>query len=250
MLQNLAESFALTMKWEGGAELSLTPKDPGNWTGGKVGVGVLKGTKWGVSAAAYPDLDIKGLSEAQACAIFKAEYWDQVAADHLPAGMDHCVSDDAYNSGTGEANRLYGAVIRQRLSDGHAQIAAFSAARLSFLRSLRTWNTFKSGWSARVAGVKAESLRMSGAPAAVVQSHASAAKATSSFSAGGAAVGGAIAAGTAAAGPTAAHLPWQAAVVVAFALVAAAVFVWRARARAHRAEALQNLAAATKGKSA
>lgn len=34
-------------------------RDPGNWTGGIVGKGQLKGTKFGIAANTYPNLDIK-----------------------------------------------------------------------------------------------------------------------------------------------------------------------------------------------
>ena len=35
------------------------PRDRGNWTGGEVGRGECKGTKYGISAASYPALDIE-----------------------------------------------------------------------------------------------------------------------------------------------------------------------------------------------
>jgi lysozyme family protein len=249
MLANLAQSFAGTMKWEGGAKLSLNRNDPGNWTGNKVGAGQLKGTKWGVAAGSHPNLDIAGLTEADASQIFKTEYWDRVAGDNLPSGLDHCVSDDSFNAGPGNATRLCGAVWRQHLGSAHDEIAAFSEARLSFLRSLRTWNTFKGGWAARVAGVEAESFKMSGTPAVIVQDHAdkaqskssSATKAATGAAAGGAAAGGApIADGGS-------HLPWEvAAVLIAIAVVALVVFAWRARAQAHRADALNAAASELK----
>ncbi|MFC0406768.1 hypothetical protein [Roseomonas elaeocarpi] len=34
--------------------LSMVSTDPGNWTGGQVGKGKLKGTKYGIAAASYP----------------------------------------------------------------------------------------------------------------------------------------------------------------------------------------------------
>jgi lysozyme family protein len=40
-------AFELTVGHEGG--YSNNPDDPGNWTGGDVGEGQLKGTKYGVS---------------------------------------------------------------------------------------------------------------------------------------------------------------------------------------------------------
>ena len=42
------------------------PKDRGNWTSGIIGKGECKGTKYGVSAMAYPDLDIENLTIEQA----------------------------------------------------------------------------------------------------------------------------------------------------------------------------------------
>lgn len=60
MKANFANSLAFTLKYEGG--YSSNRKDPGNWTGGKVGAGVLKGTKYGIAAHSYPNLDIKNLT--------------------------------------------------------------------------------------------------------------------------------------------------------------------------------------------
>ena len=37
-------------------------RDRGNWTSGVIGKGELKGTKYGVAAHAYPELDIKNLT--------------------------------------------------------------------------------------------------------------------------------------------------------------------------------------------
>ena len=37
------------------------PRDPGNWTGGAVDQGTLRGTNFGISAASYPTLDIARL---------------------------------------------------------------------------------------------------------------------------------------------------------------------------------------------
>jgi hypothetical protein len=39
-------------KVEGG--LSMDERDPGNWTGGAIGKGELRGTKYGISAQTYP----------------------------------------------------------------------------------------------------------------------------------------------------------------------------------------------------
>jgi lysozyme family protein len=79
------------------------PSDPGNWTGGKVNAGTLKGTKYGVSAAAYPNLDIANLSLADAQAIAKRDYWDKFNGDSLPYPTALLMLDFGYNAGISQA---------------------------------------------------------------------------------------------------------------------------------------------------
>lgn len=76
------QAINFTLPREGG--YSTDPGDPGNWTGGRRGSGELRGTKYGISAAAYPHLDIKALTVAAAIDIYRRDYWraprfDQVA---------------------------------------------------------------------------------------------------------------------------------------------------------------------------
>lgn len=66
-------AYEFVAKWEGGFQIDRY--DKGNWTGGKVGVGELKGTKYGVSAASYPNLDIFNLTREEAKDIFYNDYW-------------------------------------------------------------------------------------------------------------------------------------------------------------------------------
>lgn len=101
---NFSDAFAVVVGIEG--KLSLDPEDRGNWTGGQVGVGELKGTKYGVSAAAYPLLDIANLTLADAQALAKREYWDKIAGDVLPYGTALCLFDFGYNAGIHESVRV------------------------------------------------------------------------------------------------------------------------------------------------
>jgi lysozyme family protein len=59
----------LTLINEGGFQKD--PDDTGNWTGGAKGVGELKGTKYGISAHEFPDLDIENLTQNQADDIYR-----------------------------------------------------------------------------------------------------------------------------------------------------------------------------------
>jgi lysozyme family protein len=97
------QAFNIVIGHEGG--YSIDPKDRGNWTGGAVGQGILKGTKYGISAAAYPDSDIKNLSLWQAKEIYKKDYWDRVAGDKLPPGIAFVSFDAAVNAGVSRAIR-------------------------------------------------------------------------------------------------------------------------------------------------
>lgn len=65
------------------------PNDAGNWTGGNIGVGERKGTNMGISAAQYPDEDIKNLTVERAKDIYYTDYWKRYnifqIKDHLLA---------------------------------------------------------------------------------------------------------------------------------------------------------------------
>lgn len=91
-----------------GIEAGFTkiPEDPGNWTGGRPGVGVLKGTKYGIAASAYPNLDIENLTLEQARDIRKRKYWDASKCDSLPWEWALCVYDCAINQGEGAEELL------------------------------------------------------------------------------------------------------------------------------------------------
>ena len=157
---NLAASFAVTQVEEGRSALSLDRNDSGNWTGGRVGVGRLEGTKYGISASAYPSVDIPGLTEAQAMALYRRDYWAMVAGDDLPIGLDCCLTDAAFNMGVGAAQRLAAQAIRPPISDVQAAIKSLSAARLAKMRSFRAWGRYGLGWARRIGRVEGKCLRM------------------------------------------------------------------------------------------
>lgn len=171
----------ITQKLEGG--YSTNRADPGNWTGGKVGKGELKGTKAGIAAASYPNLDIKNLTAAQIEQIYEREYWNVVRGDELPAGVDLSTYDYGVNSGNSRSIKTLQKVagVIQDGKVGRATLAAVRAkratviiqgindARLGFLQGLTNWRTFGRGWGSRVGEVRARSLLMAGAVIADLQ---------------------------------------------------------------------------------
>lgn len=82
---------------------SADPEDHGNWTGGARGRGELRGTKYGISAASYPTLDIPHLSVSDARLIYRRDYWNKLHCDALPTAIALAVFDAAVNHGAERA---------------------------------------------------------------------------------------------------------------------------------------------------
>lgn len=160
---NFDKAFDLLIGHEGG--YTALRSDPGNWTGGKVGVGVLKGTKYGIAANSYPNEDIKNLTLARAKQIYKRDYWDKVWGDKLPASLAFHVFDMAVNSGISRGVKLLQKTVGSaqdgimgpatlraaQAMDVNAAIMMYNANRLKFYTSLSTFGTFGKGWTNRVA---------------------------------------------------------------------------------------------------
>ena len=167
-------AFRAVIGEEGG--FTTNPVDPGNWTGAKCNVGQCRGTKYGISAAAYPTLNIAGLSLDDAKTIYRRDYWNHVCGDDLPPAFALIVFDAAVNSGPSRAIRWLQSALRvgadgvigpitvsaaQRSAGRGAEILAeYQAQRLIFLASLPTWRTFGLGWARRVCTIQLEALRV------------------------------------------------------------------------------------------
>ncbi len=82
------------------------PVDNGNWTGGKRNVGELKGTKYGISAAAYPNHDIKNMTREEAIVLYRFDYWNKSHCDKLPEDVRYIHFDTAVNMGLNRAAKL------------------------------------------------------------------------------------------------------------------------------------------------
>ncbi|MGH7014980.1 MAG: helix-turn-helix domain-containing protein [Stellaceae bacterium] len=66
---------------------------------GAAGAGVCRGTQYGISAKSYPDLDIAALSEADARAIYRCDWWDHLGLARLPAPLATKMLDAAVDLG-------------------------------------------------------------------------------------------------------------------------------------------------------
>ena len=170
------QAFAFLIGHEG--KYTAIASDPGNWTGGRCGAGECRGTNWGISAASYPQIDIRGLTQAQAGEIYRRDYWDRAGCGQLPAPLALLVFDAAVNNGVGRAVRwLQGAhgvaqtgvldaataaVIEAQAGKGAALCAEFQARRLAFMAGLPTWRTFGNGWARRLCSLPFQAIQMGG----------------------------------------------------------------------------------------
>jgi lysozyme family protein len=98
-------AFIKTVGLEGG--YGNDPNDSGNWTGGKIGIGELKGTKYGISATSFPNEDIKNLSLDRAKTLYRVNYWDVLNLDKINnKRIQEEIFDTSVNMGTGGAGMI------------------------------------------------------------------------------------------------------------------------------------------------
>lgn len=63
-------------------------------------------TKYGISSAAYPGLDVQHLTREEAAALYRRDYWEVGRCHQLPAPIDLAHFDACVQHGPGTAARL------------------------------------------------------------------------------------------------------------------------------------------------
>lgn len=133
------------------------PEDPGGET------------KYGISKRAYPDVEIDKLSESDAKAIYKEDYWNRIKGDDLPLSVACVVMDYGVNSGISRASKALQGVCGITNGDGvigpHTLSAVWTTfkeqgkdfviegvtnQRQEFIRNLSIYDTFGKGWERRI----------------------------------------------------------------------------------------------------
>jgi len=153
------------LEHEGG--YTNNPNDAGNWTGGVVGKGINKGTKYGISAGSYPNVDIKNLTIDEASEIYYQDYWLKNKLDQLSPALGFQILDAAIQHGSRNAIKFLqkvlgttpdGIIGNQTLSkaknyDQTKLAILYIKERLSFYTSLsrNNWTNFGLGWMRRMA---------------------------------------------------------------------------------------------------
>jgi len=168
------QCFAIIVGEEGGWDQD--PRDSGNWTSGTIGVGTCAGTKYGVSAAAYPTLNIGALTLADAQGIYYRDYWTKIAGDALPPDIALYTFDAAVNSGwrrgamwlqTALGVTPDGLIGEKTISalrgvnDNAALVGTLLGTRIVFMSDTPVWKTYRGGWTTRVCAlpVRAQLLK-------------------------------------------------------------------------------------------
>lgn len=160
---NFDQAFERLIGHEG--KFQNDPRDRGNWTSGVIGQGVNNGTKYGISAMAYPTVDIANLTLESAKRIYLRDYWGPAGCDAVPDAVRFDLFDMAVNSGVKSAIRtvqkavgeiedgILGPRTLQAISSMQAPrlVARFNGARLMFVADLTTWPAFGRGWAKRIA---------------------------------------------------------------------------------------------------
>jgi lysozyme family protein len=162
------ECFSRVINAEGGFQNDRN--DRGNWTGGSIGSGELRGTKFGISAMSYPHLDIQNLTLDQARLVYKKDWWEKLNLHRFSKAVSFQIFDSAVNHGPSAAIRMVqravgvladGIVGEKTISairkiDPDDFVLKFLAERIEFFTKVSTFSIYGRGWMNRVA----ENLRI------------------------------------------------------------------------------------------
>lgn len=122
-----------------------------------------------------PKRSVKEITDFEVKEIYDRQYWQAIKGDKLPLGVSYVVFDGAVNSGPGQSIKWLqralgitadGAIGEVTLAavknhpDHLKLISDICDRRMAFLRALKTFNTFGTGWTRRVNGVERDARAM------------------------------------------------------------------------------------------
>jgi lysozyme family protein len=141
---NFEEALRRLLAHEGG--YANHPSDPGGPTNFGITLAVFRQyVKPGATAS-----DVRAMSAAQARAIYRAKYWNALACDRLPAGLDYAAFDYGVHSGVARAarvlRRLAGAPAGNGIDAAALSLIAAREARELIAALCDERLAFSSGW--------------------------------------------------------------------------------------------------------
>jgi lysozyme family protein len=145
---------------EGGFQKN--PKDKGNWANG-----VLKGTKYGISAQQFPDLDIENLTEDKAKEIYFEKYWTVCNLDGIEnVNSAYQILDFSVTSGPHRAiiiaqkcaiayeDGIMGPVSIKAINQALCFLEKYKNERMQFYSHLEDFDWAGKSWTHRTMNVK------------------------------------------------------------------------------------------------
>lgn len=160
-------------KWEGG--YVDHPADPG----GATNMGITQATLARWRGQAVTKEDVKNLTRAEQRQIMKANYYNVISGDDLPAGAAAVTYNAAILHGPDRAARFLQTVVARyqptikvdgaigplttdaaRLVNGTTLVNDFIALEMAFLKGLKHWPTFGKGWTSRLTDIRTFAIRL------------------------------------------------------------------------------------------
>lgn len=104
-------------------------------------------TNFGINARANPDVDVRGLTQDKAAALYRERYWNAIGADSLPPELQATAFDAAVNQGPARA--------LQWIKQSGGDPAKFNALRAQHYQSLvqsnpQKYGRFAEAWTRRL----------------------------------------------------------------------------------------------------
>lgn len=128
-------------------------------------------TRWGISQAAYPGVDIANLTRDGAVTIYKRDYWDIMRCGEMPDRVGILVFDCAVNQGCRAAAKMIQAAVGAQVDGfvGTETIAAIqkagpsvapemTARRMVAYATHPQFDIYGLGWSRRLAACLYEAV--------------------------------------------------------------------------------------------
>jgi lysozyme family protein len=163
MIENYKDSLAHVLKNEGG--FAILAHDPGGAT--MEGITLETYREWKRNPHLTAE-DLKAIPDQEVHDLYKELFWGKIRGDDLPKGIDYAVFDAAVNMGCGRAIKLLqeaagtlpdGVLGLKTLyaisqADHKTLMADFTAIKITFYKSLKTFAYFGNGWLNRVSQVQ------------------------------------------------------------------------------------------------
>lgn len=127
-MADMKTAILITLEHEGGFQNMAT--DRANWTGGKIGVGELLGTKYGITALDLPDfqklfpgVEVPDITPDQAVVYYEKKFWNPFYAAILNQTIANKLFDMGVLFGEGTAVEILQTVLGVKIDGDFGQVS-------------------------------------------------------------------------------------------------------------------------------